>query len=918
MRMNLKEAAKYLGTYEDTLRKALKKGLITGTQKENGRWELTEEDLKPLAEHLAFFENSLSLKQAISRFNLSEGVIRSKIAGLNEEEVRMVQGRTYIKKTTLERIAKEVKDSHVGYTSLNEIYEKTGVPNLYILAGIKQGLITEFMKSGRQMYLKNEIIADIVEEYNYKENSYSRAELAAILEISKDQLQDILPQIEEIIVPRQIRASYQYNKETVRQKIAEAGGNSAFYNICKCMQEKANHDYIALSDIPQFYDFKKSSVREAIRRGILKDVLRTKQVYVSKAELDSVVEVLKKSISVSLLRKKIAEINGIDAGPNSDAILRFCPGENVEIFKYDLIGKKHLRIKTEDPEQFVVEFSNNVQEDYLIRTTKNPYDKYNLLEQKLTLEQRNNCPFTIKTYKEFVFDKLNTTKRKEAASFAQTLFNTLNKMTSISSVEIYSLSDEGIKNILTSGEIPSKNKVQISEYLRFLKLKYPEKCLFESHYNRYIESKLREIGDVYSLEEWMNYSRFLTDVDKHIEKAFEEYSYAKRWLYAILHFSVDWRSQDFLETPALEGIIDIEKYSLDWFKNNEFKLSDAQIIVNSVQRFLENRTTLKTGARKHFLIFNNYVIPTAIALIIAEYHRAKTNSHTLFSVKKITPDTLKKFLGEEMNGFSNRKANRSLITYCYNKAIETEGYVEIAYSLSSYLRSHKPNKYQKAETTTQYIYALNKDGDINKISNQLFKRGAFGWLYKTMIELAYGSKYELISEMTTAIETLQQELSANSIENVSRYLTYESENRKAVLNELLTAPKEDLKELVDKLIFGELVSKERNIHCLKTDKCPFPTQNSCKGCRYSIPTNYSLLAIGDDTLNLLDKLASTQDDDVVNRQKYTFQIIRLLAVLKEAKQEFDLIDPDYFKTFIPLKKIQTRLNEVKETKFLVL
>ena len=61
--------------------------------------------------------------------------------------------------------------------------------------------------------------------------------------------------------------------------------------------------------------------------------------------------------------------------------------------------------------------------------------------------------------------------------------------------------------------------------------------------------------------------------------------------------------------------------------------------------------------------------------------------------------------------------------------------------------------------------------------------------------------------MTTAIEILQKELSANGIENISRYMMYELESRRSVINELLIAPEDQLKELIDQLILGNLTSK---------------------------------------------------------------------------------------------------------------
>ena len=422
---------------------------------------------------------------------------------------------------------------------------------------------------------------------------------------------------------------------------------------------------------------------------------------------------------------------------------------------------------------------------------------------------------------------------------------------------------------------------------------------------------------MYTYEEWKRYSDFLTNIDLHIEKAFSNYLYAKYWLFSLLHFSVDWRSQDIVKIPKLD-MLEVDKYTINWFRNNEFTLSEGQLIINVIKKHLDNTKTFKTNMRKHFIVYLHYIIPTAIAFIIVEQHRRQKNGSTLFNMNKLEPHKLPEKLGDPIIGFNNRKANRSLLTYCHTVASETEGYSEIAYTLSSYLRSHKPNLYQVADTTSQYIYAKNKDGNIMDISNHLFRRGVFGWLYKVLMNLVYVDEHMTLEEMTKEIEEIKSNVTPFGLEAISKYMELESINRKEMLNELLHTPKEDLKAVVSHLLNNQLSSKQDNVYCLKYKHCPFKTKVNCSGCRYSIPTNYSLLSVSNEIIVLLDKLDNTRDDDYVSRQKYTYQITRLLVVLKEAKNHFDPIDKDYVNTFLSLDTISLKLTAVKETKFLML
>ena len=936
--------------------------------------------IKQREPYKAFLENSITISQAGKISGMGRSTIRRHLK--EGEEWINFDGGCYVDKTALERLMKEwgiaqtievmVESTEVpqGYSLIKELCEKNNLDYHAIRDRVRRDLKEYAIKVNNRVYLKDDIIVDLVEERDWIQNSCVRRDLQKLFDITPTQLVRVLDEIKEDVDWKLIGMCEYYNKDMINNKIAECGGAKQYYEFCKarrsnrlsnqesCKARRSNRlsnqeihmgprvlfvspDIVEINDetfikvnaVEKFYNLTAGAgvklngnvLRRSIKKGTITNTYQGDRnaLYVSKKELDLIKDILDNSIPLSELQEELIKVReGKTTLPK--VIRNLCPSD-VEMFRFDVFGVAHYRFRTQNPKQFKADFIERLKKEEEYRDT-NPHDRYAWLEKDFTQEQKEQFPFAIKTYREFVFNKLNNTKANNVINLTHELFMALKRFINEISVDICLLTDEEIVQVLSSSEMNTKHRSHFSLYLNYLRRKYPEECVFKNQYNRYKEQRVRAIDDIYTLEEWCSYANFLTDINRHIEKSFERYAYAKRWLYAILHFSVAWRSGDFLETPGFDfldnsgnanlDLLDIDKYSLEWFKNNDFKLSDGQIIINSVKRFVEDRETRKTGARKHFIVPRHYVIPVSIAIIITEQHRRARNSSTLFSVGKIEPKSLRDILGEEMAGFSSRKANRSLISYIYHAANESEEYSSIAYSMGSYLRSHKPNMFQKAETTSQYIHALNKDGDINRISGQLFRRGVFGWLYKVMIELAYGKEEYTLLEMTTAIETLQKDLSANGIENISRFMIYELDSRRNVINELLKAPTDQLKKLIDKLILGDLTSKERSIYCIKTGNCPFPTQNSCKGCRYSIPTNYSLLAIGDELLVLLDKLSLVEDTDEFNRQKYTFQIARLLTVLSEAKSEFDQIDPDYFKTFVPLREIRDRKNKV-EHKFYI-
>ncbi|MDO4926575.1 MAG: hypothetical protein Q3980_13080 [Turicibacter sp.] len=923
--------------------------------------EALEQLLKEREPFKDFLENSITLSQAQKLSGIHKQTIRKYLK--EGQEWKEFDGGCYVDKTALERLMKERGISLTtqvetemdkvpdGYTHVKQVCNTHNLDYHVIRDKVRRGLKEHTIKVNNRVYLKDDIIPNLVDEYQFIRNSYRRKDLEELLNISTCLLETVIEIIKKDVEWKKFGITEYFDKAMIDQKIDEFGEGYQYYEDCRVRVVKTlstkrkpsklrrieaspdtlevdNDTFIKVESIQNFYNLTANGttlssrmLKHAIKRGSVINTYENElgTLYVSKKELESIKHILDNSIAMSELGKELLKVN--TAKTQSNASVRAYCSDDVEVFSFTIFGNAHNRIRTQNPKQFKSDFVKRIKAEFEFRNTKKPHDRYELLEEQFTKEHKEQFSFAIKTYKEFAFTKINNSNSNALLDMTHELFNALSRFINVSPNDIHLLSDDEILQILSSEELTATDRGHFSVYLNYLRQKYSDKCQFKNHYNRYKEARMRAVDDIYTLEEWTFYSNFLTDINQHIEKAFERYSYAKRWLYAILHFSVAWRSSDFLETPGLDFLdnsgntgfddLDIDKYSLDWFKNNDFKLSDGQIIINSVKKFVEDRETRKTGARKHFIVPIHYVIPVSIAFIITEQHRRASNSSTLFSIEKIELKSLKEYLGEEMAGFSSRKANRSLISYLFNEANESENYSSIAYSMGSYLRSHKPNMYQKAETTSQYIYALSKDGDINTISSQLFRRGVFGWLYKVMIDLAYSEEYETLTEMTTAIETLQKDLSASGIENISRFLTYELDSRRSVLNELVTAPKDKLKELIHQLILGNLSSKERNIYCIKPEKCPFTTQNSCKGCRYSIPTNYSLLAISDELFVLFDKLSLVEDDDNVNRRKYTFQITRLMMVLREAKTEFDQIDPNYFKTFVPLRKLSDRMTETK-------
>ena len=68
----------------------------------------------------------------------------------------------------------------------------------------------------------------------------------------------------------------------------------------------------------------------------------------------------------------------------------------------------------------------------------------------------------------------------------------------------------------------------------------------------------KTISEIYTLQEWMDMTNYLTNIDLHIRKAFNDPTYAKRWLYCLLHLSIAWRTNDIMEIKPINDIEEIK------------------------------------------------------------------------------------------------------------------------------------------------------------------------------------------------------------------------------------------------------------------------------------------------------------------------------------------------------------------------
>lgn len=531
-----------------------------------------------------------------------------------------------------------------------------------------------------------------------------------------------------------------------------------------------------------------------------------------------------------------------------------------------------------------------------IRDSKDLSEKYSLLLQTLPERQHMNFPKTIAYHERYIMCLID--KRKDKSVLMVQSVNALKTMLFLMDKEITEYSDTELVALIRNKEFTSTTKEHAIWFLKYIYKEQPEKCCFNVEATLLKREKIKAEDDYYSPEEWTAFINTFFDVDRHLEHAYENCRFARYWLYSILHMSLAWRKSDVLNIPPLEILGDVGIYTLAWFESNIFTLIDAQKIINCIKLPVEQYCIQKTGARKHFNIPRIALIPTAIAFIICEHWRRKKGDVTLFGKFIVYKNEIKELFDLEID-FLSLKANRTLLSFFNEKASEINELSGQAGFLTSYMRSHKTTMMGNSDTTTIYLHSTYDERESISMAKQIVDRGAFGWLYHELLEMS-GNEKTTFKENTNQIAELRKNVSPQQVVAISGAMYNIAKERDMLLDEIYSLHDSEIKEKAAALLHGGLLSKTDDVYCLMSNRCPYPTENNCILCRYSIPTTFSLMLVGEELKRLLMELGSQCMKFKTDRARLTYQIGKLIIILKEAISEFGY---EYIETYIDYEEI---------------
>ncbi|ARK21862.1 hypothetical protein [Sporosarcina ureae] len=337
-----------------------------------------------------------------------------------------------------------------------------------------------------------------------------------------------------------------------------------------------------------------------------------------------------------------------------------------------------------------------------------------------------------------------------------------------------------------------------------------------------------------------------------------------------------------------------------------------------------------------FIVAPDLILSLATALVVSELHRVNEGSEMLLSTfiegrynaVKTSGKVRHHIFFNEMKTFEKFKfsslvMNRSVATYLFYSVTEEDGEdSDLALHLTKVARSHK-----SSDTTSQYIQATNRDGSINRVSYNLFKRGHFGWLYNYLILYVsqFQNREDTLEQRTNLIEELKSEISPARLENVAMFannylISFPSKDynanmettikniyskRQSVISKLKEYSKDEIKEIILKLANGEMTSKSEHAQCLVHPICQNKELLNCYSCEYVIPGNLMLIQLNEEIIRLIENIDSMENEVILKRD--SMLLMHALFIWKEARIQFG---NDKVNAYINTKKTWLRIESI--------
>jgi len=537
-----------------------------------------------------------------------------------------------------------------------------------------------------------------------------------------------------------------------------------------------------------------------------------------------------------------------------------------------------------------------------------------LLDHLASMEVSNAIINTHQFYGDYAKTRLNATGGRP--SNIRRVLNHLKKLyrevIRNFSCEIYELPHVEIESVLKN---PAYSNPIRELFVIFLKYSYqnmgidPEREYIFSRKHKSDQNQNRV--EIYPPDIYQRFEHHVKQIDEHANKAIADRYYANMWVMVTMLLTNAWRPSDIIfEMPRLDVKV-IGVNSLEWFQQHKLSLQQCQMIVNQLYLKLRDANASKTNATLHFLVAPEMVECLGSACVISELHCRTLDSNILEEKLRLLgtfiagsqpasvyaqtsgQEAHMKFLEADpkLQPFSSRKLNNSTMTYLFFDITEdNQDNAELAIEIPKWTRSHKD-----ANSTAIYIKVTNKDGSLDRVAINLFKRGHFGWLYNYMVRLACNEQGHIqnLEERTTSIQALRAEYTPVQLEGWAKSLIRQKQGERPIIQRLSRIPRDTLQRIVINIYKGKLPSRDGCGQCLIYPGCEYPQRKTCIGCPEFIPqVQEVLIEARKEFFRLIESIKTSHSETIIQRDS-SF-LLKILVLFQEAANTFGVGTLDGF------------------------
>lgn len=489
--------------------------------------------------------------------------------------------------------------------------------------------------------------------------------------------------------------------------------------------------------------------------------------------------------------------------------------------------------------------------------------------------------------RDFFLDTINRSASSSREQYASYLTSLLYQIYSQLNKELFLYSKSEVENSILSNPVLSGSK-DIIHFLGYVSQEYPTFSNGASYKIKAGNTQRNYDNVLLSPPEFANLYAESIRVDRHVEAAYNDHAYAQYWLCTLFHLSNFIRASDVFNLPILEPH---REFPWGYFCDNEISDADAEMICQLYATHARTMLIGKTKSQKRIYYLHDQAPALAIALLICIGHAKRRNLPKLFSMKQMDSSRIFNKLGPPFSSISNRRLNYTLATYFEAAGNEAFEFRHSVYSLLSIMRSHRTDSpLSHSDVTLKYIKADNNDNSISDIAFHTFQRGAFGWVYSTLLNAA-GEKFDSLESETNRIKALQLKYSPNDIKLLSEYISNEQIARTNALHQLAGFTPGEIRNFLGNIGTCGTFKSRCDLPCIFGKSCPRPGAD-CLYCELSIKTIHALFTYQNELAITLQKLKVATDENEI--KKLSFLLLKILAVFRDAGAEFGADFPQAF------------------------